>query len=184
MRKKSRSDKYIDKVESPQPLGFEGFKDYDRRGATRVNAIQRRWAYVNKKSSRSAACLELFIETDYCATNAALRNAYGGTVCAPALSVTRLYTKGHTFLAPSCFFVPQSLHVPVWPKKKKHASHTVEDAKSDSAYFFDSTEARRRLHWNDEITMWFFYILRSCVLQDDFTQVFSNAGALRSVIFM
>lgn len=41
-------------------------------------------------------CFELFIETDYCATNAALRNARG--IC-PVLSVTRLYTKEHTFLA-------------------------------------------------------------------------------------
>lgn len=46
----------------------------------RASAIQRWWAYVNKKSGRSVACSELFIETDYCATNATLlRNACGRT---------------------------------------------------------------------------------------------------------
>lgn len=118
---------------------IRGTRD-DRGTQRRVSVIQRWWAYVNKKSSQSAACLELFIETDYCATNAALRNAYGGTLYVPALSVTRLYTKGHTFLAPSCFFVLRSLYL--WVVGKKHTPRTVEDAKSNSARFFESDEAR------------------------------------------
>jgi hypothetical protein len=51
-----------------------------RRRSRIASAIPQRWMGVCKQEARPkrAACLELFIETDYCATNAALRNAYGG----------------------------------------------------------------------------------------------------------